>query len=320
VLLYAAVGHSDRWRDAFFSKYAWENPVYETYRKGSPRKPGQVVMEPEYYGSEFRNEYVVPQKVDRSLVGVVTHLNGAPLILTAQRDKADYSREQVAMFQGLVNHVRQAHALGQRLGKRLASAAAFQAAWEASLQPMLLLDGRGIIAYVNPAARDLLSRPCGVSLGLERLRPSDSQDAQALQRIIAAATRSTVPQSASMTVRAAPGELPVKIGVHPLNVGSELHSVGGPRIAAIVFLDRDRPPADLSASALQTRFRLTPAEARLALRLAQGQSLSDAAQEFQVEESTVRRQLQHIFWKTGTGRQAELVAALLRFDGSPAVP
>ncbi len=63
---------------------------------------------------------------------------------------------------------------------------------------------------------------------------------------------------------------------------------------------------------LQAIFGLTKAEARLAIELACGQTLEDIADEHGVSISTARVQLKSIFAKTGTSRQAELVALLTR--------
>jgi DNA-binding CsgD family transcriptional regulator len=77
----------------------------------------------------------------------------------------------------------------------------------------------------------------------------------------------------------------------------------------------DARSADLAGlpdtARLRAEFGLTKAEARLALRLAQGSSLASAAQAFDVKLTTIRSQLQQIFAKTGTSRQSELVAMLL---------
>jgi DNA-binding CsgD family transcriptional regulator len=62
---------------------------------------------------------------------------------------------------------------------------------------------------------------------------------------------------------------------------------------------------------LRSQFGLTKAEARLALSLAAGASLPSMAKAFDVKLTTVRSQLQQVFAKTGTSRQAELVAVLL---------
>lgn len=62
---------------------------------------------------------------------------------------------------------------------------------------------------------------------------------------------------------------------------------------------------------LRADFGLTRAEARLALALAAGRSLAEAAELFGRKLSTIRSQLQQIFAKTGASRQAELVVLLL---------
>ena len=67
------------------------------------------------------------------------------------------------------------------------------------------------------------------------------------------------------------------------------------------------------ASTVQLRaaFGLSKAEARLALYLTAGASLASMAEAFDVKLTTIRSQLQQVFSKTGTSRQAELVALLL---------
>jgi DNA-binding CsgD family transcriptional regulator len=72
----------------------------------------------------------------------------------------------------------------------------------------------------------------------------------------------------------------------------------------------DRPGLP-GVTRLRAEFGLTKAEARLALRLAEGTSLASAAQAFNVKLTTIRSQLQQVFAKTGTSRQTELVAMLL---------
>jgi DNA-binding CsgD family transcriptional regulator len=62
---------------------------------------------------------------------------------------------------------------------------------------------------------------------------------------------------------------------------------------------------------LRSAFGLTIAEARLASRLASGDSLDDAANMLCVTKNTARVQLKAVFAKTSTHRQAELVALLM---------
>jgi DNA-binding NarL/FixJ family response regulator len=59
------------------------------------------------------------------------------------------------------------------------------------------------------------------------------------------------------------------------------------------------------------RYGLTAAEARLASMLMGGLALAQIASRLGVSRNTLRSQLHHIFRKTGTRRQAELVSRLL---------
>lgn len=63
---------------------------------------------------------------------------------------------------------------------------------------------------------------------------------------------------------------------------------------------------------LRLLYKLTPGESRIATSLAQGHSLQDAADRLEISVTTVRTHLSRIYDKTGTSRQSELVALLLR--------
>ena len=70
--------------------------------------------------------------------------------------------------------------------------------------------------------------------------------------------------------------------------------------------------AGADAATLSAAFGLTPAEARVAKALAEGRPPTQIASDLGIARTTVAFHMRNIFQKTGTGRQAELVAALLR--------
>ncbi|MCE9523798.1 MAG: hypothetical protein K8S25_15375 [Alphaproteobacteria bacterium] len=59
-------------------------------------------------------------------------------------------------------------------------------------------------------------------------------------------------------------------------------------------------------------YALTPAETRLAAHLVHGGTLASFAKARALSRNTARNQLQSIYCKTGTHRQAELVSLLLK--------
>ena len=89
-------------------------------------------------------------------------------------------------------------------------------------------------------------------------------------------------------------------------VEARLRQVG--RIRSV----RPAEPNIADFAVLAETFGLTPTEMRLAEALTQGKKLSHIAADFDVSRSTIAFHMSNIFQKTGTGRQAELVALLLK--------
>ena len=81
-------------------------------------------------------------------------------------------------------------------------------------------------------------------------------------------------------------------------------------MAMVVIVDpeQDGQPA---AAVLQRVYGLTETEIRVALTAAHGADPKRIAEELSVSLSTVRSHLQHVYDKTDTHRQADLVRLLL---------
>lgn len=71
----------------------------------------------------------------------------------------------------------------------------------------------------------------------------------------------------------------------------------------------------VDAALLSSTFGLTPAETRVALALSEGTTPSGIAAGLNISRTTVAFHLRNIFQKTGSRRQAELVARLLQITG-----
>ena len=103
---------------------------------------------------------------------------------------------------------------------------------------------------------------------------------------------------------------PLPVLVFPLDVRERVDEKAK-RTAVLFIRDPDRHPIRTESRWLETLFSVTPTEARLAARLSDGLSLEDAAESLGMSTSTARVHLKHIFSKTGTSRQAELVRLVL---------
>ena len=86
--------------------------------------------------------------------------------------------------------------------------------------------------------------------------------------------------------------------------------------ARVLLLSKRVDPSEAAPPPLWT-YGLTPAEQRLASQLVSGVSLAEAAAKMGIGYETARAQLKSIFVKTGTHRQAELVALIAGGKSGP---
>jgi DNA-binding CsgD family transcriptional regulator len=142
------------------------------------------------------------------------------------------------------------------------------------------------------------------------------RDARAAARLTQAlaAVRSDVPEppewdSTEGVALVAAGEAWL-VDIVPL-IGAHagwMHHRGAGAVA--ITLRRSEPaPAQRLKTAVR-RYELTPAEARVVNTLLAGRTIGSAARALGISEATVKTHLQHIFDKTGTRRQVDLVKLL----------
>ncbi len=86
-------------------------------------------------------------------------------------------------------------------------------------------------------------------------------------------------------------------------------SAGDPHVA--LFISKPDQERQIPEALLMEIFDLTPTEARVAGSLARGNRAADVAKELGVTQTTLSFHLRNLFQKTGTNRQADLIALIL---------
>lgn len=181
---------------------------------------------------------------------------------------------------------------------------------DAVAEPALIVTAALRIVAVNGPARALLAEGRAIDAGIDDAlavpdsglrRALEAEVARACGRPVAFGAAPVAPPNgyAVSALRVRPGAL--RAGLGPLLWGGPL---------ALVVLRRTAPAGDLGP-VLARAYRLTPAETRLALAVGGSRSLREVAGALGVGYATARSQLKSVFLKTGTSRQAELVALLL---------
>ena len=160
------------------------------------------------------------------------------------------------------------------------------------------------IGHTNAAAESLLRCSADILVRSGHVLLSfPSADAE-LRRAVSQATRESGPRTAeTLTVPRDALSRPLVVHVLP---STNLHR----QQAVVIVVDPDNhrePPKKL----LRQLFSLTDAEAEVTLRIARGQALAAVADELILSLATVKTHLQHVYQKTDTHRQGELVRLLL---------
>jgi DNA-binding CsgD family transcriptional regulator/PAS domain-containing protein len=215
-----------------------------------------------------------------------------------------FSPSQIAKLCTLSKRVASAAALARALGHASANAAV--EAIELSNSAVALLNRSGEILRLNRAAESLLGSELRV--WKRRLVSHDQKATMALDRALHALLWAKT-NAALIPPVALPRRAKRPILAYSIKLATVSASIFADCQAILVLVDleqRPRPPQE----ALRTSFALTPAEARIAVRIGAGEDLVCIADELGIAKETARRQLASVFQKTGVNRQAELVSLL----------
>ena len=228
------------------------------------------------------------------------------------RSLGHYEQNDADAVAAFLPHLQRALQLRRRLAQPEIERSATLEALDRTGTATLVVAGNGRILYANPQAERLLCSGDAIRAVDGRLGTTDRASSQRLAALVGRVT-----ETASGRGSAAGGAMAVSRGDRlPLTVlvapfRPARNGVGSPVPAAILFI-RDPEQSSLSKTALQELFGLTPAEACMATALASGISVEEFVASNRVSLNTARTHLKAVFAKTGTRRQAELVALILQ--------
>jgi uncharacterized protein YhfF len=158
-----------------------------------------------------------------------------------------------------------------------------------------------VVGFSNPAGEALLRRGDGLLVKKGRLAARWQADdynltaalSDACGAVRAASPRPIRQPSAGtlVSIRRVEDQSPYRASIFPLRREHAVRALAS-KTDAVLFVDDPNDAGSPASIDLYSRtFRLTPAEARLAVHLATGASLTEAADEFGVTHNTVRAQL-----------------------------
>jgi DNA-binding CsgD family transcriptional regulator len=229
------------------------------------------------------------------------------LSVLRSRQQGHIDTEQKRIFASLAQHVRAAVRMHRAFAGN--AAALLTGAFEALAMAAFVCDRRGCVQGMTGPAEEMVSAGAALQLRNGKLRASRELDDKALNDAIEAAARGIraggAPLAREVVVLSSAGPLVMDIMPMP---NAALEFVSRARVVVVVRGSRSAPSR--KAAILRHVYRLTSAEAEVALSLAEGNSTTAIAQSRDVAVGTVRAQIKTLLPKLGVTRQVELVARL----------
>jgi DNA-binding CsgD family transcriptional regulator len=267
--------------------------------------------------SEFYNDFCIPTGFRYIACVRVFHDHDCDAVVGFLKKVGSdpFDDKEVRALRSLMPHLRRVAQLQHRLINMQTHSAQLSAALDRVDSAIVVVDASLCVRHVNSAAEPLLRGGDGLSLLKQRLAVSDPHAARRLERLLGEAAQCASGDDphrggGSLLVPRRHGRRPLLLMIVPLPPRSAARFWRAEPAVAIFVVDPEARPQDLTERFAQL-FGLTPAEARLASRLAAGDSPSAVAETLGLSKHTIRVQLKALMNKTDTHRQAELVRLLM---------
>jgi DNA-binding CsgD family transcriptional regulator/PAS domain-containing protein len=306
------IGFDPKALEQFFGYYAGRNVLLA---RGRERPAGAIVSDQdllpkdEFRRTEYYNDLLLAQENTNAILTaflwrdperfVVFNCNRAP-------NRPEYDVADKARLRPLVPHLARAIDVALRLDSFGAGPLDQFSLLENTMHGILVLSETGHVLYANATGERLLSMGDGLQAGHDGLCASTPALTTALRATIARAAAGG--SETALTLARRSGGQPIVAVAMPLATETNWLRPERRRVLLLLRDLAERPALD--AARLQSMFRLTAAEARLALRLHQGNDLGATATALGISPHTARTHLKSILRKTDTHRQAELLHCL----------
>lgn len=320
-----------QWADRYVQHDVWSQAgvAKGLFSEGNVALDEELVPHDVFVTSVMYREFLSKLDIARLCTGVVFGMASRevpPIVMAVYRGIGErrFDERTRAIHRLVVPHLSRALGIMYRLRDAELRVAASLAALDRLASGVLLIGPQREVCFANRAARDMLAEEDGLRLRAGVKGPTwlaaGAPDAQraldaALEQSLAPDSLEVAHFSRALRIERPSGRPAYALQVSALPEANEFGS--GPQPPrAIAFLADPARQAQPDAALLRTLYALTPAECRLAAAVCSGDSLAAVAERLGVSENTAKAQLQTVFDKTGTHRQAQLVKLLLSLSST----
>jgi DNA-binding CsgD family transcriptional regulator/GAF domain-containing protein len=265
-----------------------------------------------FKNSRFYKTVAQPHRLgDSALTVLAKSVNKFGALSIQRRDhQPAFLPDEIAILRQLAPHVRRAVMISDLMDSRAIEKDLLAATLDRLAVSIILADGEGRIAHTNEAAERRIEQGELIRLPNAILTVRDQLAARELSMAIREAGSGT-----RLDVSRTRAAIPIKgrtgrdliAWVLPLDSGPRREVTANPKAAVAVFIRDIADTAPFPAELFVRRYGITPAESRVMSLLVQGMTIQEAAETLGISVPTAKTHLAHLFSKTGTGRQTDLV-------------
>jgi DNA-binding CsgD family transcriptional regulator len=302
-------------REAEYNKHYYALDPFVNLPQDRVVTVNELIGDANWRESEFYQQFLKPLDILHALGADIRTEDGLECRLRVARSHRErpFSERDKALCTVVLPHLKRAVRLHSQLELMDSERRLYAGTVDRMLVGTVTLDETGAVLKSNPVADEMLREGDGLRIVNGALRADAAVENRELQRLVRQALSGetggmpAVVDAISITRKSARGKLGVLVRSLPRTGWSK----GKRRPSVALFIRDAERKSEASREMVRRLFDLTPAEASLALALANGLTLDEAADGLHIRKNTARAHLRAIFSKIGVTRQTTLVRVLL---------
>ena len=317
-------GQAEEYIQLHEGKYRGMNPFWSAVMMqpiGLVTTQAMLIDDNEFWESRFYQEWCKPQRYLDMINFKILQTGHRIGWWAAHRIEGQprYGNCDIGLINLLVPHVCRAIRISDALNLKTIRSDALEATLNALTAGVYLVDLLGRVIYMNRTAEQQVGRGDAVRIEKDRVSAVDRMARMALMTAVdeAIADEVMTPKSGSSVALPSRERAGLVAAILPLSRGDRQNVCGAFAAKAAIFVQDPVVVPPFPGEAFAKLYSLTGSELRVLLAMAPGLSVKEAAEVLGISETTAKTHLQHVYSKTGTSKQTELM--LLFMSSTPPV-
>lgn len=272
----------------------------------------RIITRSELERTEFYGDWLRPQRLQHAVTCPLIRQENRSINLGLVREqrRGEYGREELRLLGDLVAHLRRSVEIATRVEAIGLAQNVSLDALNATGACLMVIDSDGDICFASTEAELLIAERTVLTTRGRKLAAVDPAEHKKLELNIQAAT-TDAPMACGGLLSLDRRGLAPRHSVAVTPIAGERVGLFREQRLCLVMVARPRMASAPSVHALGAMFDLTPAEARLAQAICNGEAIGGYAAAWGVSVTTVKTHLRALFGKMGVNRQTDLVRLVL---------